>query len=337
LKNLNRVVFNYSITKFPNYPMLSSPTVVFCGTPAFAVPTLARLVEAGFAVSLVVTQPDRPKGRGMELAPSPVKQRALQLGLPVSQPDKIKNNEEFRAQLAAIRPDAIVVVGYGRIIPQWMLELPRLGNLNLHASLLPKYRGAAPIQWAIARGETVSGVTTMRIDAGLDTGGILLQKEIPIAPQDTSETLAPRMAAIGADLMVETLCGLQAGTIQPRPQDHGQATLAPILKKEDGRIDFHLTAHEILNRLRGFQPWPGAYTSFRGKNLHVWAAQPVERMLTAGEIVVDKGGLLVGCGGQTALRLLEVQIEGKKRASAADFVHGYAPQPGEKLGVAPQA
>jgi methionyl-tRNA formyltransferase len=337
LKNLNRVVFNYSITKFPNYPMLSSPTVVFCGTPAFAVPTLARLVEAGFAVPLVVTQPDRPKGRGMELAPSPVKQRALQLGLPVNQPDKIKNNEEFRAQLAAIKPDAIVVVGYGRIVPQWMLELPRLGNLNLHASLLPKYRGAAPIQWAIARGETVSGVTTMRIDAGLDTGGILLQKEIPIAPQDTSETLGPRMAAIGADLMVETLCGLQAGTIQPRPQDHGQATLAPILKKEDGRIDFHLTSHEILNRLRGFQPWPGAYTSFRGKNLHVWAAQPVERMLTAGEIVVDKGGLLVGCGGQTALRLLEVQIEGKKRASAADFVHGYAPQPGEKLGVAPQA
>jgi len=317
--------------------MLSSPTVVFCGTPAFAVPTMARLAEAGFAVPLVVTQPDRPKGRGMELAPSPVKQRALQLGLPVNQPDKIKNNEEFRAQLAAIKPDAIVVVGYGRIVPQWMLELPRLGNLNLHASLLPKYRGAAPIQWAIARGETVSGVTTMRIDAGLDTGGILLQKEIPIAPQDTSETLAPRMAAIGADLMVETLCGLQAGTIQPRPQDHGQATLAPILKKEDGRIDFHLTAHEILNRLRGFQPWPGAYTSFRGKNLHVWAAQPVERMLTAGEIVVDKGGLLVGCGGQTALRLLEVQIEGKKRASAADFVHGYAPQPGEKLGVAPQA
>jgi methionyl-tRNA formyltransferase len=337
LKNLNRVVFNYSITKFPNYPMLSSPTVVFCGTPAFAVPTMARLAEAGFAVPLVVTQPDRPKGRGMELAPSPVKQRALQLGLPVSQPDKIKNNEEFRARLAAIKPEAIVVVGYGRIIPQWMLELPRLGNLNLHASLLPKYRGAAPIQWAIARGETVSGVTTMRIDAGLDTGDILLQKEIPIARDDTAETLAPRMAAVGAGLMVETLYGLQAGTIQPRPQDHGQATLAPILKKEDGRIDFHLTAHEILNRLRGFQPWPGAYTSFRGKNLHVWAAQPVGRMLTAGEIVIDKGGLLVGCGGQTALRLLEVQIEGKKRASAADFVHGYAPQPGEKLGVAPQA
>ena len=193
--------------------------------------------------------------------------------MPVSQPDKIKNNEEFRAQLAAIKPDAIIVVGYGRIIPQWMIDLPPLGNLNLHGSLLPKYRGAAPVQWAIARGETVTGVTTMRIDAGLDTGDILLQKEIPIAPDDTAETLAPRMAAIGADLMVETLRGLQAGTIHPRPQDHAKATLAPILKKEDGRIDFHLAAREIMNRLRGFQPWPGAYTSFRGKNLQMWAAQ----------------------------------------------------------------
>ncbi len=163
--------------------MPASLNLVFCGTPAFAVPTLEKLVEAGFAVRLVVTQPDRPKGRGMELAPSPVKQRALQLGLPVSQPDKIKNNEEFREQLAAITPDAIIVVGYGRIIPPWMIDLPPLGNLNLHASLLPKYRGAAPIQWAIARGESVTGVTTMRIDAGLDTGDILLQKEIPIAPR----------------------------------------------------------------------------------------------------------------------------------------------------------
>src|SRR5467141_5188329 len=208
--------------------------LVFCGTPAFAVPTLEKLVEAGLAVRLVVTQPDRPKGRGMELAPSPVKQRALQLGLPVSQPDKIKNNEEFRAQLAAIKPDAIIVVGYGRIIPPWMIDLPPLGNLNLHASLLPKYRGAAPVQWTIARGESVTGVTTMRIDAGLDTGDILLQRECPISAGDTAEAIAPKLAAIGAELMVETLGGLQAGTIRARPQDHGQATLAPILKKEDG-------------------------------------------------------------------------------------------------------
>jgi len=267
----------------------------------------------------------------MELALSPVKQRGLQLGLQVSQPDKIKNNQEFRGQLERVAPDAIIVVGYGRIIPQWMIDLPPLGNLNLHASLLPKYRGAAPIQWAIARGESVTGVTTMRIDAGLDTGDILLQKEIPIAPQDTAVTLAPRMAAIGADLMVETLRGLQAGRVQPRPQDHPRATLAPILKKEDGRVDFQLTAKEILNRLRGFQPWPGAYTTFRGKNLHIWTAQPVELAAAAAQVIVENGHLFVGCGAG-ALELVEVQLEGKKRMPAADFVHGYQPRNGEKLG-----
>jgi methionyl-tRNA formyltransferase len=311
--------------------MPASLTLVFCGTPAFAVPALEKLVEAGFSVPLVVTQPDRPRGRGMELALSPVKQRALQLGLQVSQPDKIKNNEDFRGQLARIAPDAIIVVGYGRIIPQWMIDLPPLGNLNLHASLLPKYRGAAPIQWAIARGESVSGVTTMRIDAGLDTGDILLQKEIAIAPEDTAVTLAPRMAAGGAPLMVETLRGLQSGTVRPRPQDHSKATLAPILKKEDGQIDFQLSAREILNRLRGFQPWPGAYTSFRGKNLHLWAARPVERTAAAAEVVAENGHLFVGCG-SGALEILEVQLEGKKRMPAADFIHGHQPHNGEKLG-----
>ena len=311
--------------------MPSSLSLVFCGTPAFAVPTLEKMVAAGFAVPLVVTQPDRPRGRHMELALSPVKQRALQLGLQIVQPDKIKNNEEFRAQLAGINPAAIIVVGYGRIIPQWMIDLPPMGNLNLHGSLLPKYRGAAPIQWAIARGESVTGVTTMRIDSGLDTGDILLQSEIPITPQDTAITLAPRMAAIGADLMVETLRGLQAGTLHAQPQDDASATLAPILTKEDGRIDFHLRAREIWNRLRGFQPWPGAYTSFRGKNLHIWAAQPVARSLTVGEILVADN-LLVGCGSGSALQLLEVQMEGKKRMPAADFIHGYHPRPGEKLG-----
>jgi methionyl-tRNA formyltransferase len=312
--------------------MLSSLNLVFCGTPAFAVPTLEKLVEAEFAVPLVVTQPDRPKGRGMEVALSPVKQRALQLGLQVGQPDKIRNNEDLRAQLAGIAPDAIIVVGYGRIIPQWMIDLPWLGNLNLHASLLPRYRGAAPIQWAIARGESVSGVTTMKIDAGLDTGDILLQKEIPIAPSDTAVTLAPRMASIGADLMVKTLRGLKAGTVHPQPQDYAKATLAPILKKEDGEVDFQRTAQEILNRLRGFQPWPGAYTSFRGKNLHIWAAQPIERAVAAGELLVESGLLISGCGGGSALQLLEVQLEGKKRMPAADFVHGYQPRTGEILG-----
>lgn len=315
-----------------NDSMSQSLTLVFCGTPRFAVPTLVKLVDAGFDLRLVVSQPDKPRGRGLELAASPVTQRARELGLPISQPDKIKNNEEFRAQLAAIRPDAIVVVGYGRIIPQWMIDLPKLGNINLHASLLPKYRGAAPIQWAIASGDNVTGVTTMRIDAGLDTGDILLQQKIAIEPNDTTETLAPRMAAIGAELMVETLHSLQAGTVHPKPQDHSKASLAPILKKEDGQIDFSRTAQEICNRLRGFQPWPGAFTTFRGKNLNIWAAVPVGRNIPAREMVLEGSRIFCGCGGKTALEILEVQPEGKKRMSAGDFLHGYRPQPGEKLG-----
>ncbi len=306
--------------------------LVFCGTPRFAVPTLEKLVSGGFEVRLVVTQPDKPRGRGLELAPSPVKSRALELGLSVVQPDKIKNNEEFRAQLAAAQPEAIVVVGYGRIIPQWMIDLPALGNINLHASLLPKYRGAAPIQWAIAMGEAVTGVTTMRIDAGLDTGDILQQKDLPIAPEDTAETLAPRLAAIGSDLIMETLRGLDAGSLQPHPQDHSRATLAPILRREDGLIDFRRTAAEVVNRLRGFQPWPGAFTSFRGKQLHLWAAKALPTTAAPGELSVEGGRLLVGCGEDTALELLEVQPEGKKRMAAPDFVHGYRPKPGERLG-----
>ncbi len=313
--------------------MPSSLHLVFCGTPRFAVPVLDKVVNAGFHVQLVVTQPDRPKGRGLELVSSPVKQRALQLGLPIAQPEAIKSNDAFRAQLTALKPDAIIVVGYGRIIPQWMLDLPPLGNINLHASLLPKYRGAAPIQWAIARGETVTGVSTMKLNAGLDTGDILLQQEIPIAPDDTAETLAPKLAATGADLTVETLRGLQAGRVQPRQQDHAQATLAPILKKEDGLIDFFRPANEILNRMRGFQPWPGAYTKFRGKNLHVWKAAVADRTLPSGELTPETNLLLVGCGADTSIELLELQLEGKKRSSAADFIHGYRPRPGEKLGA----
>jgi methionyl-tRNA formyltransferase len=313
--------------------MTQSLDLVFCGTPSFAVPTLDRLVEAGFKVHLVVTQPDRPKGRGLELVSSPVKQRASQLGLPITQPERIKNNDVFRSQLTALNPDAIIVVGYGRIIPQWMLDLPPLGNLNLHASLLPKYRGAAPIQWAIARGETITGVTTMRIDAGLDTGDILLQQEILIAPDDTAETLAPKLAAVGAALMVTTLRGLQAGTIHPRKQDQTQATLAPILKKEDGLIDFSRPATEILNRLRGFQPWPGAYSSFRGKNLQIRRASTLARNMPQSELKVEGDRLLVGCAEGTALELLELQLEGKKRTPASDFLRGYRPLPGEKLGA----
>ncbi len=306
-------------------------SLVFCGTPRFAVPTLEALIRASFPVRLVVTQPDKPRGRGLALAPSPVKRSALALGLPIAQPESIKNNEEFRAQLYALNPDAIIVVGYGRILPRWIIDLPRFGNINLHASLLPKYRGAAPIQWAIARGETVTGVTTMRIDEGLDTGDILLQKEIAINATDTAETLALTLAVAGADLVVDTLRRLQAGTIKPRPQDPEKATLAPILKKEDGRIDFRRTAKEICDRRRGFQPWPGAFTTFRGKNLHIWGAEVSQQSIPPGELFVEKN-LLVGCGESTALTLLEVQLEGKKRMAARDFVHGYRPLTGEKLG-----
>jgi methionyl-tRNA formyltransferase len=307
-------------------------TLVFCGTPQFAAPTLEKLVASGFRISLVVTQPDRPKGRGLELVASPVKKSAMRLNLPVAQPERIKNNEEFRAQLAVIQPDTITVVGYGRLIPQWMLDLPPLGNINLHASLLPKYRGAAPIQWAIANGETTSGVTTMRIDAGLDTGDILLQREIAIESEDTAETLAPRLASIGADLMIETLHGLQSGSIHPRPQDHSRATLAPILKKEDGLVDFSRAAAEIVNRMRGFQPWPGAYTIFRGKNLQILQARTASENVPQGELLVSGGRLFAGCGKNTSLELLELQLEGKKRTTVSDFVHGYRPKPGEKLG-----
>ena len=317
--------------------------LVFCGTPRFAVPTLQALAAAGeFRIRLVVTQPDRPAGRGMEVSLSPVKRAAQEFGFAIVQPEKIKNNAEFRAQLEAIAPRAIVVVGYGRIIPQWMIDLPPLGNINLHGSLLPKYRGAAPVQWAIAMGESVSGVTTMRIDAGLDTGDILLQSEEPIRREDTAESYGPRLAALGAPLMVETLLGLEQARITPRPQDHSRASLAPILKKEDGLIDWSRSATENWNRLRGFQPWPGAYTTFRGKTLNVWQAEPVDAGAHApspageahspGELIAARDSLLVACGGGTLLQLQTVQLEGKRRMTALDFLNGYRPKPGERLG-----
>lgn len=307
--------------------------LVFCGTPQFAVPTLEKLISAGHEIALVVTQPDRPQGRGLELAAPPVKQFALKHSLPITQPERIKNNLEFRERLEKIAADAIIVVGYGRIIPPWMLSLPRFGNINLHASLLPKYRGAAPIQWAIAEGEKITGVTTMLLNEGLDTGDILLQKETPVAPEDTSVTIAPRLAAIGADLMVQTLDGLSKGTIVPKPQDHDHATLAPILKREDGLIDFSRAAEVIVNRLRGFQPWPGAYTLFRGKKLAVLGAKASEESKPhPASIDVTGGRMLVGCGESTALELLSVQLEGKKATSAAEFVRGYRITTGEELG-----
>lgn len=309
--------------------------LIFCGTPQFALPTLHALIEAEHHVQLVVCQPDRPRGRGQQIAVPAVKQRAIELGLEITQPEKIKNNAEFRARLEALNPDAIIVVAYGRIIPAWMLALPCFGNINLHASLLPKYRGAAPIQWAIANGEQTTGVTTMRLEEGLDTGGILLQQKISIDPNDTAATLAPRLAKTGADLMVKTMHQLESGELIPIAQDDSNATLAPLLAREDGHIDFSRPAQVIVNRMRGFQPWPGAYATYHGKNLQITDARaipPAADALLPGTLQASGGRLLAWCGENTILEILELQPEGKRRMSAREFVSGYSPQDNELLG-----
>jgi methionyl-tRNA formyltransferase len=308
--------------------------LVFCGTPQFAIPTLEQLIAAGHTIELVVTQPDRVRGRDQAPSPPPVKLLAGAAGLPVVQPEKIKNNPELRSRLEAIQPDAIIVVAYGRIIPEWMLQLPRWGNLNLHASLLPKYRGAAPIQWAVANGDTVTGATTMRLDQGLDTGDILLQRTVAIEPDQTAEQLFRVLAESGASLMLETLQGLEEGTIHPVPQDHAAASLAPILEREDALVDFTRSAREIYNRWRGFQPWPGAYTFFRGKKLTLHRMAPAgTTSIPAGELIADGNRLFVAAAAGTLLELLEVQVEGKKRMPVADFLRGAAPHVHESPGM----
>lgn len=314
--------------------------LVFCGTPAFAVPTLRAVLDAGHEVALVLTQPDRPAGRGLEVQLSPVKRLALERGLAVTQPETLRHNAELQAQLRSVVPVAIVVVAYGRIVPPWMLELPRLGNINLHGSLLPKYRGAAPVQWAIANGETVSGVTTMRLDPGLDTGDMLLARAVPIGREEGTPEVLDTLAAVGAELMVETLRGLEAGTLDAVPQDHARATLAPLLTREDGRVDASRDAVMLFNRWRAFYPWPGAHTSFRGHKLLLHAICPVAAemlhapldMATPGELFVQGEALYLLCGAMTLLRLDELQVEGKRRMRAADFVRGYQVKDGERLG-----
>src|SRR5215471_6094481 len=241
-----------------------SMNLIFCGTPQFAVPTLQALIREGFSIQLVLTNRDEPSGRGYQRRPSPVKRVAEEHGLMVFHPARFRDRFT-QGFLDGFQPDLIAVVAYGHILPPWMIDLPRLGCVNLHASLLPKYRGAAPIPWAIIRGEHITGVSTMKIDPGLDTGDVLLQREVEIADEDTAETLSERMSALGAELLVETLRGLDRAEIRPRPQEHGLASLAPRLKKEDGQIDWTLAAEEIARRVRGLRPWPGAYTRFRGK------------------------------------------------------------------------
>jgi methionyl-tRNA formyltransferase len=308
----------------------STLKLVFCGTPQFAVPTLEALLAAGHEVALVVSQPDRPAGRDRQITAPPVKQAALAAGLAVTQPEKIRSNIEFRSQLETIAPDTIVVVAYGRIIPPWMLALPRLGCINLHASLLPKYRGAAPIQWAVAMGDAFTGNTTMLLEEGLDTGPILMQQTIEIGSEQTAAELFPILASAGAPLVVETLAGLVNGTVHAQPQNHEGATYAPLLDREDGRMDFAArTATELYNRWRGFQPWPGAFTVVNGKKLIVHRMAIAHESCAArlgfaepGRILVENDRLLAACAENTWLEYLEVQLEGKKRLGAAEFLRG---------------
>jgi methionyl-tRNA formyltransferase len=303
--------------------------LVYLGTPAFAVPTLERIVDAGHQVLSVVTQPDRPKGRGNQMAASPVKEAALRLGLPVFQPERVRRPEGVE-HLRSLTPDAMVIVGYGQIIPQNIIDLAPKGIINVHASLLPKYRGAGPIQWSIVNGETVTGVTTMRIDAGLDTGDMLLKAETPVDPEENAVELGSRLAVMGADLLVETLARLDS--ITPEKQDASQATYAPIIKKEDGLIDWNQPAGAIHNRIRGLQPWPGAFTTFRGHTLHIWkSALTVETASAAPGAVIGAKPLWIACRG-SALELREVQMEGRKRMSAADFANGQRLSQNEVLG-----
>jgi methionyl-tRNA formyltransferase len=308
--------------------------MVFCGTPEFAVPSLQRLIsEPDFEITGVFTQPDRPRGRGHEISSSPMKMAALAAKIPVYQPLKMRA-PEVEGQLREQAPEVIVIIAYGQIIPARLLDIPRYGWINLHASLLPKYRGAAPIHWAIANGEKVTGNTSMRIDEGMDTGEILLQQEMPIGPEETAPELSARLAESGAELMVKTLRGLARGEIAPRPQNHAAATYAPILKREDGGIDWGRTAQEIYNRMRGFAPWPGAYTAFRGQTCHLWGrpAASTGSNEPPGTITAQEGRLQVACGAATVLELTHVKLEGRKQVSAAEFANGARLLPGERLG-----
>ena len=306
--------------------------LLFCGTPQFAVPTLQHLLaQPDFEIVAVITQPDRPRGRGQEVTFSPIKQAAQSANIPIFQPEKIRA-PECEQFLRDASPDAIVIIAYGQIIPARLLNIPKLGWINSHASLLPKYRGAAPIQWAIANGETKTGITTMRIDAGMDTGDMLLQRETPIGSNETTPELASRLAEISAPLMAETLRGLRDGTLHLAAQDHSKASSAPLLKKEDGRINWNLPAQAIFNRLRAFTPWPGSYAEFRGATCQL-QGQPASKdhasNLSPGEIRFERSELLVGCGDETLLEVSRVKVEGRKEISALEFANGARLQSGE--------
>jgi methionyl-tRNA formyltransferase len=309
------------------------------GTPEFAVPSLARLISDGHDVVAVFTQPDKPAGRGKQMHTPPVKTLSLEHGIPVYQPAKIKTNEEVRAVFEQTAPDACIVAAYGKLLPQWLLAIPKLGCINLHASLLPDYRGAAPINWAIANGETETGVTIMQMDPGMDTGPMLSKRAISIGDEETAPELSARLSRVGAELLSETLPRIGRGEINPEAQADRQATYAPMLKREDGLIDWRRSATEIANRVRAFQPWPGAYTFLRGTRLTIWRAREVslesldsETVGTAGTIAgIGETGVTLWCTGPSLLRVDEMQLEGKRRLSARDVANGLRLSVGELI------
>jgi methionyl-tRNA formyltransferase len=311
--------------------------IIFMGTPELAAVSLRRLIASPeFQLAAVVTQPDQPKGRGLKLQPSPVKEVALQADLAVLQPQRARE-ENFIQQLAALNPELIAVAAYGQILPKAILDLPRFGCLNVHTSLLPKYRGAAPIQHAILNGDAETGVTIMKMDVGLDTGDILSQERTPIAATDNSQTLHDRLANLGADLLVRTIPQYVSGVIRPRPQPAEGVTHAPKIKKADGEINWAQPARVIWNRVRGLVPWPGAFTHLAGTPqphlLKIWEAEPIERSGAVGEVLqADKNGIVIACGSE-ALRVLTVQREGGRRMSAAEFLTGHPLMIGQKVGA----
>ena len=310
--------------------------IIFMGTPELAAVSLRRLLAAPeFQLAAVVTQPDQPKGRGLKLQPSPVKEVAQQANLAVLQPQRARE-ENFLQQLAALKPELIAVAAYGQILPKSILDLPRFGCLNVHTSLLPKYRGAAPIQHAILNGDPETGVTIMKMDVGLDTGDILSQERTAIAAPDNSQTMHDRLANLGAELLVRTIPQYVSGAIQPRPQPAEGVTHAPKIKKADGEIDWTQPARAIWNRVRALVPWPGAFTHLAAQPqphlLKIWEAEPVGRTGEAGHVLqADKHGIVIGCGSE-ALRVLVVQREGGRRMSAAEFLAGHPLVVGKKIG-----
>ena len=306
------------------------------GTPEFAVPSLARLLSDGHDIVAVFSQPDKPIGRHKQLHAPPVKTIALEHGIPVHQPAKIKTNEEVFSLFTSLQPDACIVAAYGKILPERLLQTPKLGCINVHASLLPKYRGAAPINWAIANGERETGVTIMQMDAGMDTGGMFAKRATPIGDEETAAELTVRLSQIGAELLSETLPGIESGEVIAAPQNDSEATYAPMMKREDGLLDWQKEATEIANRVRAFQPWPAAYTIFRGGRLIIWRAKaiPATEDIAAepAKIVsVDKTGVTIACANQTLLQIMDVQPEGKRRMPARDFLNGAHLHIGEHL------